>query len=231
MIRVHSCLFVDKKESFMNPISVIIADDHSIVIQGLQSVIERHGKDIVVTGTATNGRDVLELDKADVYVLDISMPGLNGLETAEKLVKRDKNCKVIMLSMHDGRNFVERALEYKVKGYVLKINAADEIVPAIHDVYNGKYYFSPAISHYFVQDYVTGRQPGETFKISGNLTPREKEVLQLIAEGHTSKEIAQRLDLSFNTVLVHQQNLKHKLKISKKADLIRHALKTGMTSL
>jgi two-component system nitrate/nitrite response regulator NarL len=215
----------------MSAIKVIIADDHSIVVQGLKSVIERHSKDIMVTGTAVNGREVLDLDRADVYILDISMPVLNGLEAAERLMKRDKQCKVIILSMHDGRNFVERAMEYKVKGYVLKLNAAEEIVPAIRDVYNGKYYFSPAISHYFVQDYMTGRQPNRILKITGNLTAREKEILQLLAEGHTCKEIARQLDVAFNTVLVHQQNLKHKLKISKKVDLIRFALKAGMTSL
>jgi DNA-binding NarL/FixJ family response regulator len=215
-------------------IEVIIADDHVVVRDGIKAVAERKGTDIKIIGEASNGIEVLEMaenNPADVYILDISMPILNGIETAARLRKMDTTCKIIILSMHDDRNLVDKALEYGVHGYITKETATEEIIHAIQEVYMGGFFLSPKISKFVVRGFL-----GETNRIDQNnnvikLTRREREILQLIAEGFTSKEIAINLHVSLDTVHAHRNNIMQKLDIHKQAGLIRYALKEGISYL
>lgn len=214
-------------------IEVIIADDHAVVRDGIKAVVERIGKDIKIIGEAENGNEVLEMAnnkrKADVYVVDISMPILNGIETADRLMKMDPRSKIIILSMHDNRTFVEKALKCGVKGYILKEYATEEIVHAIREVYMGRVFLSPKVSKFIVQVFLGKRGNYRQSKKVVDLTKRERQILQLIAEGFTSKEIARQLNLSSNTVRVHRTNIMRKLDIHNQAGLIRFALKEGIS--
>jgi DNA-binding NarL/FixJ family response regulator len=220
----------DNKEHSM-AIRVILADDHPVVREGIRAVIEKKGEGIVIIGEAGDGNEALKIAKdspADVYILDISMPVLNGIETTERIIKRDPDSKVIILSMHDDRTFIERALRLGARGYVLKETATDEIVHAINEVYTGRYFLSSRISTFIVEDYL-GRHHADI--TAYELTNRERGILQLIAEGCSNKDIAVKLALSLHTVHVHRNNIMKKLRIHKQADLIRYALKEGLVQL
>ncbi len=212
-------------------IKVILADDHPIVRDGLRAVIEKKAGDIVIIGEAADGNEALKIAKnnpADIYIFDISMPVLNGIETTERLIKREPKSKVIILSMHDDRSFIERALKAGAKGYILKETATDEIVFAIREVYHGRFFLSPKISTFIIEDYLDkSPDPHSAYE----LTPREREILQLIAEGSSNKEIAERLFLSLHTIHVHRNNIMKKLRIHKQTDLVRYALREGLIQL
>ncbi len=212
-------------------IRVVLADDHPVVRAGLRSVIEKSGREIVVVREATDGNEVLRIAEksgVDVFLLDIEMPFLNGLETAERLIRKNPKAKVIILSLHDARIYVDRAVRAGVKGYILKESATEDVIQAIEEVHRGNFFISPAISKYIVDGFL-GRVTAKKTKPAGDgLTNREREILQLIGEGLTSKEIAQRLNLFLNTVQVHRRNLMSKLAIHKQADLIRYAIKEGI---
>jgi DNA-binding NarL/FixJ family response regulator len=215
-------------------IEVILADDHAVVRDGIKAIVERKGEGITIIGEASNGKEVLELAKstpADVYVLDIAMPLLNGIETTARLRKMDPQCKIIILSMLDDRTFVEKAFKYGANGYILKETASEEIVHAIREVSINKYFLSPKISKFVVDGFLGKKYPEDQKKKQFDLTKREREILQLIAEGFTNKEIAEHLDLAFNTVHVHRNNIMKKLNIHKQADLVRYALKEGISHL
>lgn len=215
-------------------IKVILADDHPVVRDGIRAVFNRKAKDIEIIGEAVNGREVLKIAQnrpADVYVLDISMPVLNGIETAERLMKMDPKSKIIMLSIHDEKTFVERSLESGAQGYVLKESATEELIQAIREINQGKYFLSPGVSKFIVQEFLGKRgRYGRQEKIV-TLTRREKGILQLIGEGLTNKEIARQLNISLNTVHVHRNNIMDKLDIHRQAHLIRYALKEGISNL
>ena len=212
-------------------IKVILADDHSIVRDGIKAVVEKRGEGIQVTGEAANGIEVLKLASAkpaDVYVIDISMPQLNGIETTARLLTQDPQAKVIILSMHDDRTFVERALRSGAKGYILKETATQEIVEGIREVHNGHYYLTPRISSYLVENFLE-KEPQE--QAVSPLSSKERGILQLLAEGSNSKEIAAQLELSLHTVHVHKNNIMKKLNIHRQADLIKFAIKQGIIDL
>jgi DNA-binding NarL/FixJ family response regulator len=215
-------------------INIILADDHKIVRDGLKSVIKCLAQDIDVIGEASDGAGVLVLAQkspADVYVLDISMPHLNGIETCRKLKKLQPSCKVVMLSMHNEMRFVEEALRAGANGYLLKDNSTDELITAIRKVEEGKFFLSPGISSFVVRGFLGKRKPEKTGEKEGRLTSREKQILQLITEGLMNKEIAARLDISLNTVHAHRNKIMDKLDIHRQAELIRFALKEGITAL
>jgi DNA-binding NarL/FixJ family response regulator len=215
-------------------IKVILADDHMVVREGIKAIVEGMAKDIAVIGEASNGNEVLKLAKqcpADIYVLDIAMPILNGMETAERLLRMDKKSRIILLSMYDNKTFVEQALKIGVKSYILKESATDEIIQAIREVYSGRYYLSPKISKYVVHGFLGKRHKREKEKGLVDLTHREKEVLQLISEGFSNKEIASRLKRSLNTIHVHRNRIMQKLDIHNQAELVRYALKEGISHL
>lgn len=215
-------------------IKVLLADDHPLVRYGLKSAIERNCKDIKVVGEASNGKEVLELAKekhVDVYILDISMPILNGIETVLRLKEIDPKSKAIILSIHDKRIFVEKALESGARGYLLKESATEEVIRAIREVYMGRFYLSPAISSFVVNGFLGKIHGPPISEKIVKLTKREREILQLIAEGFTNKEIAGKLNLSLYTVHVHRRNIMQKLNIHKHADLVRYAIKEGISKL
>jgi len=216
-------------------IRVLIADDHPIVREGLRAAIHNdQASDIEIVAEASNGREVLEIaDKKqiDVYILDIMMPLLNGIETASRLSRMNPDSRIIILSVHDSRMFVEKAIKAGAKAYILKESSIEEIVHAIREVYRGKSFLSPAVTQYIIDGFIKkAQQSGKAASIVA-LTTREKEILQLLAEGFTSKEIATRLSLSLNTVHVHKKNIMQKLDLHKQADLVRFAIKEGISKL
>jgi len=215
-------------------ITVMIADDHPIVRDGIKSIVEREAHNIKIIAEVSNGKEVLKIAKenpADIYIIDISMPILNGIETTERLLGLEPNSKVIILSIHDSRIFVEKALKSGARGYILKEDATETIIQAIKDIHNGKYYLSPGVSKYIVHGFLGKLSRHRKHKEIVCLTKREREIIQLIAEGFTNKDIARKLNISLNTAHVHRNNIMQKLDIHKQADLIRYAIKEGISNL
>jgi len=211
---------------------IVLADDHAIVRFGVRSVLEAAGKDMEIAAEIANGKDLVEYARthtADVYVVDISMPVLNGIEAVDRMVKQDPDVKIVILSMYDDRISVEKALKAGAKGFIVKVSATDEIVDAIEEVCAGRFYLCSKVSKYIVQGFL-GKTGARKRDITG-LTPKEKEVLQLIAEGYSSKQIAKSFNLSLNTIHVHRNNIMKKLGIHKQAELVRYAIKEGIAQL
>lgn len=212
-------------------INVILADDHALVRQGVRMMLETGKNEFKVIGEVSNGQELLELAKktpADVYIVDISMPVLNGVEAVSKLLRQDRKAKVLILSMYDDRVSVEKALKAGAKGFVVKVARAEELLEAVREVAAGRFYFGGKISKFLVQGFLGKRAPK---KDGTHLTNKEKEVLQLIAEGYSSKQIAKHFTLSLNTIHVHRNNIMRKLGIHKQAELVRYALKEGIAQL
>ncbi len=213
-------------------IEVILVDDHSIVRQGIRAVISG-AKDIHIVAEAFNGKEAVELaieKLPDVVIMDITLPILNGLDASRQIIKKNKNIRVLILSMHENRAFIEKALDYGVKGYVLKESAADEMVQAVREIYAGRYFLSSKISTIVIEDYISKKIKKST-KTQSTLTARERGVLQLVVEGLSNKQVAQKLNIALKTALVHRNNIMHKLNVHNQAQLIRYALKEGIISL
>jgi len=212
----------------MDKISVLIADDHRLVRDGLKTIIDS-SIDIHVVGEASNGLEVLkkvEELKPNVVLLDISMPKLNGMEAARRIRKEHPETKILILTMHEEEEYSLKMVRLGVSGYLLKDSTALEVMEAIRSVYSGKAFFSPQIAKVIAESYreaVAGKEdPYE------RLNDREREVLQLITEGHTNKQIAELLFISPKTVDNHRTNLMRKLDIHSTADLVRWATKRGL---
>jgi two-component system, NarL family, response regulator NreC len=206
------------------PTHLLLADDHLLVRQGLRVLLEQAG--MVVLGEAADGLEALQLahtHQPDVAILDIAMPHLNGLETTRRLREAVPQTKIIVLTMHTEEPYVLEALQAGAVGYVLKTQAAVDIVQAIHSVLQGAIYLSPRVTHAVVQAYLSGATlPPDP------LTSREREIVQRIAEGQTTKEIAGHLGLSVKTVESHRINLMRKLDIHETATLVRYAVRRGL---
>ena len=210
---------------------IILADDHALVREGVRMMLESSQKEFEVVAECSNGQELLECVKkykADVYVVDLSMPVLNGVEAIAKLHKIDPQAKVLVLSMYDDRVSVEKALKAGARGYVVKVSSADELLEAVREVAAGRFYFGGKISKFLVQGFLEKDTPR---KQTSRLTPKEKAILQLIAEGYSSKQIAKHFTLSLNTIHVHRNNIMRKLGIHKQAELVRYALKEGIAQL
>lgn len=206
------------------PPRVLLADDHALVRQGLKALLEREG--FQVAGEASNGEEVLRLVssiRADVAILDIGMPLLNGLEAARELHKISREIKIIVLTRHDEEQYVIEALRAGVKGYVLKSQAATDLVEAIRQVCSGRIYLSPGVTHAVVDAYLSGAEVP-----SDPLTPRERQILQLVGEGKSTKEIANLLGISVKTAESHRGRLMRKLDIHETASLVRYAIRRGL---
>jgi DNA-binding NarL/FixJ family response regulator len=207
-------------------IRILLADDHIVVRQGVRSLLEQAGMSVV--GEASDGPEALSLANAhqpEVAVLDIAMPHLNGLETARRLRETGAPIKTVLLTMHTEAPYVLEALEAGVVGYVLKTQTALDIVHAIHAALQGAIYLSPRVATVVVQAYLTGSSlPPDP------LTSREREIVQRIAEGQSTKEIAVYLELSVKTVESHRTNLMRKLDIHETATLVRYAIRRGLTT-
>ena len=213
-------------------VKVFIADDHDIVREGIKAVIKRD-KLLEVVGEGKNGKEVLSFarnNNADVYVLDLYMPGGDGLDMVSKLIKHDSNAKVIVLSVYEDRNTVLKAFKSGCKGYITKVNAAEEIIDAINKVNCGGYFISEEISDYIFELY-SNNFDENLFSDSELLSVKEKEVLKFIAEGKSSKEISSVMGISFNTVNVHRNNIMHKLNLHKTAELVRYAIKERIVTI
>jgi len=215
-------------------IRVIIADDHALVREGIKAVLKKAILGINVIAEASNGKEVLNIAKktpADVYLLDISMPLLNGLEVTDRLIRLDPANKIIILSMYDDRVTVQRALQSGAKGYLIKETAAEEVVRAIREVVDGGTYLTPRILKLIGLDTFTGRKQYVKRGQFSKLTHKEIEILQLVAEGFSSKDIAKELKIASATVRVHRKNLMCKLDIHKETELVRFAFKEGIIRL
>ncbi len=214
----------------MKPIRVLLADDHTLVRAGLRMLIEGL-PNMEVVGEASDGLALLELAaklQPQIVLMDIAMPGLNGLEATGRLTKNWPEMRVLILSMHQNAEYVRQALRQGAVAYLLKDAAPMELELALKAVLNGETYLSPAVSKGVVSDYVQ-RLRSEDHP-ADQLTPRQKEVLQLIAEGQSTKEIARRLDLSVKTVESHRTQLMKQLDIHEVAGLVRYAVRAGLVS-
>lgn len=210
---------------------VFLADDHTILREGLRALLEREA-DVTVVGEAADGRDALTQVLAlrpDVVVMDISMPGLNGVEATRRVVEALPRTKVIGLSMHADRRYVQAMFEAGAVGYLLKNAASDELLHALRVVVEGRRYVSPALTDVLVE--VLRSAPPESALVSSALTAREREVLQLLSEGHTSKEIADRMAIALSTVETHRRQIMLKLDLHSIAELTRYAIRNGVTSI
>ncbi len=215
----------------MSTVRVLLADDHTLVRAGLRKLLESM-PEIEVVGEAGDGLALLELAEQlqpHLVLMDIAMPGLNGLEATARLVKSHPSIRVMILSMHQNEEYVRRALRNGAVAYLLKDAAPMELGLALAAVLRGETFLSPAVSKGVVNDYVQrlrdDDQPGE------QLSPRQREVLQLIAEGLSTKEIARRLDLSVKTVETHRSGLMKQLDVHEVTGLVRYALKMGLVSV
>jgi DNA-binding NarL/FixJ family response regulator len=213
-------------------IRIIIADDHQIVRQGLSTLLAKE-PDMEVVAEAENGRKVVQLAKElapHIVIMDVNMPDLNGIEATRQILYSTPGIKVIALSMHTDRRFVVNMLKAGASGYLLKDCAFEELSHAIRLVMANKTYLSPGVSDIVIKDYVQGlATPGSSaFSV---LTNREREVLQLMAEGKTTSQIAEHLHISVKTVETHRQQVMHKLGIHSVAELTKYAIREGLTSL
>jgi two-component system, NarL family, response regulator NreC len=214
----------------MNTIQILLAEDHAIMRTGLRLVLERQA-DFRVIGEASDGREALaqaQKERPHVVVMDIGMPNLNGIEATRQICATTPDCAVVILSMHSDEGYVLRALKAGAKGYLLKESAENDLIAAIRAVAAGKAYFSPAVSRMLVEDYVRQLQDREIEDSYELLTTREREVLQLIAEGRSNKEIANQLNVSLYTVETHRGNLMEKLNLHTVPELILYAVRKGV---
>ncbi|MCK4850963.1 MAG: response regulator transcription factor [Phycisphaerae bacterium] len=213
-------------------IRIVLADDHQLFRDGLSALLAQEAE-LELVGEAANGRTAVELAgelAPDVVVMDISMSDLNGIEATRQIVQRTLATKVLALSMHSDRRFVEGMLQAGASGYLLKDCANEEFVRAIREVAAGRTYLSPAVAGQVVEEYVHGER-AKAGALSRLLTAREREVLQLVAEGLRTKEIANRLHISSKTAETHRQQLMNKLNIHSVAELTKFAVREGLTSL
>ena len=214
-------------------ISVFLADDHAVVRDGLRYLLDAQ-PDIDVVGDAANGRQTLQLVKQlcpDVAVMDIAMPELNGIDATHQICRDCPSTQVIILSMYSTAEHVNRALSAGALGFVLKESAGLEVVNAVRAVHSGHHYLSQKLSDRLIDDYLHQREGADEPSPLERLTPREREVLQLVVEGKSSAEIASTLSLSVKTVETYRSRLLHKLEINDIPGLVKFAIQHGLTPL
>ncbi len=216
----------------MSKIRVLVADDHGIVRKGLRFVLERQ-EDLEVIGEAGDGREALRIceeSSPNVVVMDIAMPQLNGLDAAAQIVRQMPEIKVIILSMHADEDYLVRALNAGVKAYLLKDSAELDLVRAVRAVSQGNSFFSPAIAQLLAEDYTRQLQQRGLQDSYELLTEREKEILQLLAEGRSNKEVATALDVSPYTVETHRTHIMQKLDLHNTAEIVLYAVRKKIIS-
>lgn len=214
----------------MAKLRIVLADDHTVMRSGLRLLLERE-PDFSVVGEAQDGREVLRVvdeESPDVVVMDIAMPNLNGIDATCRIMDSRPRTAIIILSMHSDEAYVLRALKAGARGYLLKDSAESDLISAVRTVSQGKAFFSPAITNLLVEDYVReirSRGVEDSYEL---LTARERELVQLLAEGKTTKEIAAYLQISPYTVDTHRGNLMRKLNLNSLAELILYAVRKGI---
>ena len=214
-------------------VRVLLADDHRMVREGIHKLVEQC-RDVEVVGEAEDGFAAVRLAEElspDVVVMDLSMPNQNGLDAARHILEKQPQVRIIVLSMHADRRFVLEALKAGAQGYLVKANAFEELLKAIATVSAGRTYLSPEISDVVVKEYVAQSTNAAAPTAFSVLTSREREVLQLVAEGMAMKEIGQRLDVSVKTIETHRQRIMEKLSLHSVAELTKYAIREGITSL
>ena len=212
----------------MSKVRILLADDHTILREGIKVLLNREN-DMEIVAEAEDGAQALEKVRAvkpDVVVMDISMPKIGGLEVTREITETFPDVKVVILTMHDNEEYLVQALKSGAKGYVLKEAAATDLAEAIRAVVRGDAYLYPTVARKLVDDYVNRVRTIKT--ASDSLTTREREVLKLVAEGHTNKEIADYLGISVKTVENHRANLMRKLDLHDRTELARYAIKIGL---
>jgi len=213
----------------MKKARVLLADDHKIVIEGLKSLLS---DEFDILGHVEDGRalvDQASILHPDVIVSDISMPLLNGIEAARQIKRIDKNIKIVFLTMHPDATYAANAFEVGASGFVLKHSASTELIRAIHEAVKGRTYVTPRIAGDLIRGYQQGNPSKD--KLFKKISPRQREILQLLAEGKTAKEIASVLDISAKTVEFHKYKMIDQLKIRTSTELVHYAIKHGIISL
>jgi len=214
----------------MSQTRILIADDHVVIRAGLRLLLERH-EDFTVVAEADDGRQAVDLAaqlKPDVAVVDVAMPNMNGIEATRLMTSENPSIAVVMLSMHTDETYVMRALRNGAKAYLLKSSAETDLIQAVRAVREGKSFFSPVVSRMLLEDYV--RQMGQKGVEDSYdlLTAREREILQLIAEGKANKDVASHLNLSLHTVETHRTRMLQKLNLHSVPELILYAVRKGI---
>jgi DNA-binding NarL/FixJ family response regulator len=214
------------------PLRILLADDHTIMRNGLRLLLERQS-DFTVVGEASNGREAVELadlKSPDIIIMDVAMPMMNGIEATARITAASPKAAVIILSMHSDESYVLRALKAGARGYLLKDSAEGDLIAAVHAVAANKAFFSPAVSKVLAEDYLRQMQQRGVEDSYDLLTARERELLQLIAEGRSTKDIATLLNLSPYTVETHRGNLMSKLNVHSVPELILYAVRKRIIS-
>jgi len=214
-------------------LKILLVDDHTIVRQGLKALLEAHAGFIIV-GEAENGREAVKKAQElnpDIVIMDIAMPVLNGLEATRQIKRALPDTKVLALTMYNDEEYVFQILKSGASGYLIKETAANELIAAILSLQKGNPFFSPSISRKIMESYLNEDEDKKTKGESDKLTNREKEVLQLIAEGYTNNEIANLMNISVKTVETHRAHVMSKLDIHDVAGLIKYAIRKGLVVL
>jgi DNA-binding NarL/FixJ family response regulator len=214
----------------MSSIRVLIADDHAIVRDGVRALLAL-SDDVTVVGEAADGREAIDLArrlKPDVILMDIAMPGLGGLEATIEIRKEDPQAKILVLTQYEDREYIRRFLKAGVSGYVLKKTAGSELTTAIRAVYRGGLVLDPEVAREAMREQAGSAAPGGTADPYDALTDREKQVLKLVAEGHSNKEVAELLGISVKTAMSHREHIMQKLDLHSRTELIRFALQQGV---
>jgi len=216
----------------MNKIRILLADDHALMRRGIRALLERNDR-FEVVAEAGDGREAVQLTEThspDVVVADIAMPGLNGIEAARQIAQKSPRTAIIILSMHSDESYLLRALKNGARGYLLKDCPESDLINAILAVHSGKAFFSPAVSKMLVEDYMRQLQSRGIEDSYELLTTREREVLQLLAEGKSNKDVASVLNLSLYTVETHRGNILQKLGLHGTPELMLYAIRKGVIS-
>jgi len=212
--------------------SIVIAEDHTILREGLQALLSGN-KEFLIVGEAKDGREAIRTvteNKPDIILLDLSMPRMNGLEAIQEIKKRSADTKILVLTVHKTEEYVLASLEAGADGYILKEATHSELLVAINNVLSGKPYLSPGISDKVIEGYLSGKNKVKNKVSQDRLTKREREILKLIAEGHTNKKIAEILCISIKTVEKHRSNVMGKLDIHNVSALTLYAVEKGIVN-
>jgi two-component system, NarL family, response regulator NreC len=216
----------------MKKLRILLADDHIVMRTGLRALLERQ-PNLEVVGESENGRETVALAaslRPDVVVMDVGMPVLNGIEATQTIVTQNPTVAVVILSMHADESYVMRALKAGARGYLLKDSAAADLIGAIQAISQGKSFFSPKVSRILAEDYVRVLKQKGAVDTYDLLTSREREILQLLAEGKTNKEVATALNISPYTVETHRGHILQKLNLHNSAELVLYAVRKGIIS-
>lgn len=215
----------------MSDLSILVVDDHEIVRHGVTALLEAH-PGWKVCAEATDGREAVELAKThqpDVVILDLAMPGLNGLETTRRIRRSAPRTAVVVLTMHNSEQIAREVLQAGARGYILKSDAGRDLVQAVEAVARGQHFLTSRIAEVVLESYLQAGAETDSPTPRGGLTEREREIVQLLSEGRTNKEVASRLNISTKTVETHRANIMRKLRLKSLGDLIRYAIRNRIT--